>query len=323
MDVRGGRKSDWNKKKIKAARLSIGSNSFLIAIKLITGVWMSSVSVISEAVHSGVDLVAAIIATYAVVRSSKPPDESHRFGHGKFENVSGAIESILIIVAAGIIIYESIRKAMSSVHVELLEVGLAIMATSALVNFFVSRKLMAVAKTTDSIALEADALHLKADVLSSLGVFGALGAIFLADIALSAGPVKGYIHYLDPIVATCVALFILHTGWRLSQRSVEGLLDGRLSDEEEAAIKEILSKFYDQYVEFHALRHRRSGSEKHIDLHLVVARDATVERVHDLCDRIEKEMATRIPNAKILIHTEPCQGSCEKCLVEDDCDRKN
>jgi cation diffusion facilitator family transporter len=323
MSVTGDKKTDWDRKKIKAARLSIGSNSLLIVIKLIAGVWMSSVSVISEAVHSGVDLVAAVIATYAVVRSAKPPDESHRFGHGKFENVSGAIESILIIAAAGIIIYESIRKAISSVHVELLEVGLAIMATSAIVNFFVSRKLMAVAKETDSIALEADALHLKADVLTSLGVFGALGAIFLTGVYLPAGPVKGYIHYLDPIVATCVALFILHTGWRLTQKSVGGLLDGRLSDEEEAAIKEILNKFFDQYVEFHALRHRRSGSEKHIDLHLVVARDATVGRVHDLCDQIEKEMAIRIPNAKILIHAEPCQGFCERCLVEGECEQKS
>lgn len=323
MYIKTGKKTDWDKEKIKAARLSIGSNSFLISIKLVAGIWMSSVSVISEAIHSGVDLVAAVIATFAVVRASKPPDEDHRFGHGKFENVSGAVESILIIVAAGIIIYESIRKVVVFVRVELLEVGLVIMACSAIVNFFVSRKLMAVATKTDSIALEADALHLKADVLTSLGVFGALAAMLIADISLPNGPLKDLFHYLDPILAIGVALFILHTGWRLSRKSVEGLLDEQLSDEEEAVIKEILNKFYNQYVEFHDLRHRRSGSERHIDLHLVVARDATVETVHNLCDRIEKEISARIPNAKILIHAEPCQGFCERCKVDTDCEQDN
>lgn len=323
MYVKTAKKADWDKEKIKAAHLSIGSNSLLVFVKLVAGIWMSSVSVISEGIHSGIDLVAAVIATYAVVRASKPPDEDHRFGHGKFENVSGAIESILIIVAAGIIIYGSIRKMVIFVRVELLEMGLAIMACSAIVNFFVSRKLMAVAKKTDSIALEADALHLKADVLTSLGVFGALAAIFIADLSLPDGPLRKSFHYLDPILATGVALFILHTGWRLSRKSVIGLLDEQLSDEEEAAIKEILNKFYNQYVEFHALRHRRSGSERHIDLHLVVARDTTVETVHDLCDRIEKEISACITNAKVLIHTEPCKGFCERCQVDADCEQNN
>ena len=150
--------------KIKVARLSIASNSFLIVIKLLAGLFSGSVSVISEAIHSGMDLVAALIAFFSVRISDRPADSKHPYGHGKFENVSGVIEAVLIFIAAVWIILEAVRKLLHQSDVEKIHLGLIVMAISALVNFLVSGKLYKIAKATDSIALEADARHLKTDV---------------------------------------------------------------------------------------------------------------------------------------------------------------
>jgi cation diffusion facilitator family transporter len=310
---------DWKGEKVRTAILSIVSNSILVLIKMAVGIWISSVSVFSEAIHSGIDLLASVVATYAVFRAGKPADETHRFGHGKFENVSGAIEAVLIFFAVGFIVYESIKKIIISPRVEFVEAGLAVMAISIAVNLTVSGKLMKVARKTDSPALEADAIHLKTDVWTSVGVLSALGVIYLSDLVFEQGPVNESFHYVDPLFAMCVAFFILRAAWKITKRSMGDLLDHRLSEDEDGVIKEILNRFYDKYLEFHALRHRRSGPERHIDLHLVVARDSTVAKVHELCDMIEREIGASLPNAKVIIHVEPCEGKCDKCRIEEGC----
>jgi cation diffusion facilitator family transporter len=151
--------------KIRTARLSIISNCSLIVMKLLAGIF----SIISEAIHSGMDLLASIIAFLSVKMSDTPPDRKHPYGHGKVENISGVIEAILIFIAAGWIIFEAIHKIIKPAPIENIEVGAAVMAVSAFINFLVSRRLYKVAKKTDSIALEADALHLKTDVYTSVG----------------------------------------------------------------------------------------------------------------------------------------------------------
>jgi len=167
--------------KIKVARLSIISNSSLIIMKLAIGIITGSVSIISEAIHSTMDLLAAIIAFFSVKVSDQPPDKQHPYGHGKFENISGVIEAILIFIASLWIIYEAIKRINTNEKIESIGLGALVMVISAIINFIVSKQLYKVAKKTNSIALEADALHLKADVYTSIGVAFGLFLIWLTN----------------------------------------------------------------------------------------------------------------------------------------------
>ncbi len=295
-----------NKEKTSIARLSIISNATLVALKLAVGIMIGSVSVISEAIHSGIDLVAAIIAYFSVRQSSQPPDAEHTFGHGKIENVSGAVEAVLIFIAAGLIIWEAYNKILHGVEIEDVSLGILVMLLSVVVNYFVSEKLLKTAKRTDSIALEADGWHLRTDVLTSLGIFGGLVAIKLTGIAI-----------LDPILAMLVALFILKAAFELTVKSVKDLLDIRLPKEEEDEIKKILSNYAGSFVEFHDLRTRKSGSDRFVDLHLVVHKKLSVEEAHDLSDRIEADIAQRFPRTSVIIHIEPCKETIKNC---EECD---
>jgi cation diffusion facilitator family transporter len=292
-----------NREKTSTARLSIISNTLLVILKLAVGVMIGSVSVISEAIHSGIDLVAAIIAYFSVKQSSRPPDAEHAFGHGKIENVSGAVEAVLIFVAAGLIIWEAYNKLVHGVEIEDVSLGIGVMLLSVIVNYFVSEKLLRTAKKTDSIALEADGWHLRTDVLTSLGIFGGLVAIKLTGIAI-----------LDPILAMLVALFILKAAFELTAKSVKDLLDIRLSGEEEDEIKRILADHAGSYVEFHELRTRKSGSDRFVDLHLVVNKKLSLEEAHDLSDHIENDIKERFPRTSVIIHMEPCEDDVRDCI---------
>ncbi len=296
-----------NREKTSMARLSIASNLTLVILKLAVGFMIGSVSVISEAIHSGIDLVAAIIAYFSVKTSSQPPDSKHAFGHGKIENVSGTVEAVLIFLAAGLIIYEAYQKLLHGVEIEDVSLGIAVMLISAIVNFFVSGRLMKTAKKTESIALEADAWHLRTDVLTSLGIFGGLVAIKLTGIAI-----------LDPILTILVALFILKAALELTIKSVRDLLDAKLPDEEENEIKGIIAMHASEYASYHELRTRKSGSDRFVNLNLVVSKKLTVEESHGMADRIEAAIKGRFPRASVMIHVEPCEGGakCQSCMGE-------
>lgn len=286
-----------------AAALSVLSNSTLVAMKLAAGLVTGSVSVISEAVHSGLDLVAALITFFSVRESAKPPDERHAYGHGKIENVSALAEAVLIFVAAAWIIVEAARKILFGVEVQALGVGLAVMGLSAVANYFISGTLFRVGKRHDSLALEADGLHLRTDVYTSVGVFAGLGLIEFTGFDL-----------LDPVVAILVALFIIKAAWDLTRTSFLPLLDVRLSPEDEDAVREIVRSFESEYVEFHKLRTRKAGPERHVDLHLVVHPTHSIDEVHDLADRIEDNIRQRWERTSVLIHMEPCRSiACSSC----------
>ena len=290
------------------ARLSIYSNIFLLLMKLIVGVFMGSISVLSEALHSGIDLLAAIIANYSVRKAGQPADDDHKFGHGKFENVSGTVEALLIFIAAIIILFKAGEKITTGGEVELIGAGLAIMGISAVVNFIVSKKIMNIAKKAESIALEADAYHLTTDVYTSIGVF-----IGLVLIKLTGNPI------FDPILAVLVALLIIKASYDLTKRSISGLMDVKLSDKEEELIKSVIAEHYSQYAGFHNLRTRMSGAERFVDLHLVVPRNQHVVDAHEFCNHLEKDIKEKIPNLSILIHIEPCREECEICRKLDVC----
>lgn len=301
--------TELNLAKERAARLSVMSNTILVVGKLSIGMVMGSVSVLSEGIHSGLDLVAALIAYFSIRAANKPADEEHPYGHGKIENVSGTIEAILIFVAAVYIIIEAVRKFYHAQTVESIGLGVAVMGISALVNWFVSRHLMKVAKQTDSIALEADAWHLRTDVYTSLGVFIGLVLIKITGIT-----------WLDPVVAILVALMIIRAAYELTKQSFVDIIDARLPDEEEQIIREILLRRSAEFVEFHKLRTRKAGAERHIDLHLVVYKRMSVQQVHDLSEEIEAELCKALTNCQVLIHFEPCTP--DRCDLCSDCEDK-
>ena len=278
-------------KKVRVARLSILSNTFLIVMKFIVGFISGSVSILSEAIHSLMDLLAAVIAFFSVRVSDNPPDKKHPYGHGKFENLSGVIEALLILVAAGWIIFEAIRKFRGNEAVESIGLGSLVMFISAGVNILVSRRLYKVARQTDSVALEADALHLKTDVYTSLGVGIGLLLIWITKV-----------HILDPIIAILVALMIIKEAYELLSRAFSPLLDSSWSKNE---LNELINHLNSMGVKYHDLKTRKAGSYRFVDFHLEMPPDVPLEKVHQYCDEIEDQLQKEIPYLRITIHPEP------------------
>jgi cation diffusion facilitator family transporter len=297
--------------KTSAAGLSILSNSLLVAVKLAVGLAMGSVSVISEGIHSAVDLLAALIAFFSIRAAVKPADEEHEFGHGKIENISGSIEALLIFMAAGLIIYQAIKKIIVGTPVERLDLGIGLMAGSAVLNFFVSRRLHKIADSADSVALKADAWHLTTDVYTSAGVFVGLIIVRLTHLTV-----------LDPIIAIGVALLIIRAAWNITRKSMGGLVDVRLPQAEEDIIAASITEHLGEITGFHELRTRKSGSQRYIDLHLVLPKSVTLEEAHKLCDHLEGDIKSKLSNGLVTIHCEPCEqgqdGTCPpECPVID------
>jgi len=283
----------------RTAGLSIGSNTVLILLKLIVGFLSGSVSIISEAIHSLMDLAAAIMAFFSIRMASAPADEDHPYGHEKVENVSGVLEAVLIIVAAGLIIFESIKKILHPEAIRNLELGIAVMFVSGLVNIIVSRRLYKVAAEERSVALEADALHLKTDVYSSLGV--GLGLLVIVVLERSFGLAWAYL--LDPVVALSIALLILREAWEMLSRAFGPLVDTSISKEERVQIEETVAGY--SGVGMHSIRTRRAGGKRYVDFHLSVPADMRVLDSHELCDAIEKAIESKLSNSSVLIHVEP------------------
>ncbi len=277
--------------KIKVARLSIISNSSLVVLKLIVGIMTGAVSILSEAIHSAMDLLASLIAFMAVKISGNPPDKTHPYGHGKFENLSGVIEAILIFVASGWIIYEAIIKLIHPGEVESIGLGSLVMFISATFNFFVSRKLYKVAKATDSVALEADALHLKTDVYTSLGVAVGLALLWITKIQI-----------LDPIIAILVALYILREAYLLFIKAFKPMMDEAWADSE---ISNLQSHLNEMNINYHDLKTRKSGNFKFVDFHMLVPPNDTILKVHNLCDKIEDTLKQHFTDLTVNIHVEP------------------
>ncbi|MBI4646732.1 MAG: cation transporter [Bacteroidia bacterium] len=277
--------------KKKVARLSVISNTTLIILKLLAGFLSNSVSIISEAIHSSLDLIAALITFFSVKVSDNPADKEHPYGHGKIENVSGVIEAILIFIAAVWIIYEAIKKLIEPEVPESLLLGICIMFISGVINFFVSKKLYYVAKKTESVALEADALHLKTDIYTSLGVGVGLVLIWVTKIT-----------WLDPVIAMLVALFILYEAFRLLKKAFLPLLDTSMSDNDIQHIKNILDKMD---IKYHDLKTRTAGNYKYLDFHMNVNPGDNIDNIHNLCDNIENQLNKEFKNLNINIHPEP------------------
>jgi cation diffusion facilitator family transporter len=287
--------------KSRAAALSVGSNASLVVMKLAVGLLSGSVSIVSEAIHSANDLLAAVIAYFSVRTSDKAADSEHPYGHGKIEGISGAIEAALIVVAAVWIIVEAWKKILHGGEVEHLGLGTAVMAVSAGVNVFVSRHLFAVAKREDSLALEADAHHLSTDVITSLGVAVGLAVVW-AWRTFTGGSTA--LDVVDPVVAILVALFILKIGIDLTRNAVGHLMDQRLPDAELKTVEAILDR-QPAVLEWHELRTRKSGSRRYVDVHVTMRGDASLVESHGVAQAIEEEIARTLAPASAVVHVDP------------------
>ncbi|EGK13444.1 MULTISPECIES: cation diffusion facilitator family transporter [Thermoactinomycetaceae] len=277
-----------------AAGLSIISNSLIVLLKFVTGLFTGSVAILSEAIHSSLDLMASVMAYFSVRMSKKPPDRDHPYGHGKIENISGTIETLLIVVAGIWIIIESTKKLLNPEPIHFPIFGVAVMFIGALVNWFVGRIVKRVGEESKSVAMRSNALHLLTDVYSSIGVAASLLLVSITDL-----------YILDPLIGIGIALFIMKEAFQLGKESFQPLLDASLEPEEEEQVRDILQSYADEYIEYHALRTRRSGPEEHIDLHLIVPSEMRVDHAHHLCDQIEGEIQKTFPRAQVLIHVEP------------------
>lgn len=280
--------------RVKAAWVSVLFNAILVVFKLLVGIIIGSVSVIAEAVHSAVDLLASFIALFAVKKSSQPADHEHPYGHGKIENISGTIEALLIFGAAIVIIWEAAKKIISGSVVTDMGWGIAVMGLSTVVNILISWYVFRAARQEQSIALEADAMHHWTDVWTSAGVMVGLVLIYFFKQPI-----------IDPIAAILVALLIVKAAWDLTRNSFLPLLDTSLSRDELIIIEKTLDEYTNEYISYHNLRSRKSGRDVYIDLHLVTYPDRSIECVHNLCDLIEARIEELIPYSEVLIHVEP------------------
>lgn len=282
-----------NQKKI-AASLSITSNSLIILFKLIAGIITGSMSIISEAIHSMSDFLASVLTFFAVIRSSQPADKDHPFGHGKYEDVAGFIEGILILLASFYIIWKSCKNIISNNYLEFNStLGIIVMGIAIIANLLVSSYLYIVSRKTDSVALKADAKHLSTDVYSAFGVLIGLILIKITGITL-----------LDPLIAILVALIILKTGISIIKETLNNLLDGTLPDEDIKIIENAINDCENIYG-FKNLKSRKSGSNRDIDITILCEESMPIKECHDICDVLEGKIQDILPNTLITIHCEP------------------
>ena len=278
-----------------AAGLSIASNAILIALKLAAGAITGSIAIITEAVHSLIDLLASVVAYFSVRKADEPADAEHPYGHEKVENLAAAIEGMLILVGAGVIVYEATHQLVSGASVDRLGIGIAVMAFSVLANLTVSSVLSRQAREHDSQALEGDAAHLRTDAMTSAGVLLGLGVVQITGNAA-----------FDPITALIVAVAIVWAGFRILRRSSRVLVDEALPDGEMDRIEAAIAAARTPEVAgYHKLRARRAGSRRHIDFHVQYRSGTSLELAHSLAHRMRDSIEAEIPQAEVLIHVEP------------------
>lgn len=278
------------------AWLSIGAAVTTIALKSLAWWLTGSVGLLSDALESVVNLTGALMALAMITIAEMPADERHAYGHGKAEYFSSGFEGLLILLAAigiGVAASERLLHPQALNHIDL---GLVVSVVASLVNLFTARILLAAGRKHRSVTLEADAHHLMTDVWTSVGVIGGVGAVALT----------GW-YWLDPALALLVAANIVWTGWKLLRRSTTGLMDVALPAEDHALVLAILARYRENGVDFHALRTRESGARRFVDLHVLVPGHWTIQRGHELAERLEHDIRQALPRCAVMTHLEPLE----------------
>jgi cation diffusion facilitator family transporter len=297
----GRRIADLQRTKERVSRVSIGTISLLIAMKVVAAIVTGSIGILADAVHSLIDLTGAIVGYFAVRVAGRPPDADHRFGHGRAEDLAGGVIAGLIFLAGGIIAYQSVQRLISGSVVEMVDAGIITTAAAIAINMAVSRYVFTVARRVDSVALEATGRDLMADVLSSVAVLVGLLLVRITGKAV-----------LDPVVALIVVVFIIQAAAITMRKAMSALMDTKLPEEEERRIREILDGHH-EVANYHSLRTRKAGSQRHIVVHIVVPREKTVEEGHQIAEHMEDDIRDLFFGCTVTIHVEPCTPECTEC----------
>lgn len=279
----------------------------LTVFKLTVGYVSGSVGVISEGIHSFLDLVSAAVAFFTIREAGKPADHGHPYGHGKIETLSSLFESLLLVVASALIVYEGVDHVLHPREVRYQGLAIATIAISMIVSWLMYRHNRDAGWATDSSAIQVNALHFLSDVVASAGV--------LAGLILMS--VTGWT-IVDPILAFTVAGYILLISLKQVRTAIQELTDTRLPDAEVATIRGVLDEFRERVIETHELRTRKSGATRHVDFHLVVCGQLTVNESHAMCDELEGRITGVFPAASVNIHVEPCLHENTRC--KESCD---
>jgi cation diffusion facilitator family transporter len=277
----------------------------LIVLKIIAGLISGSISVFAQLTDSLLDLFAGVLSFVAVRIAIRPADEEHPFGHGKVEDIAGMVQGILIFAAAGMIVYASVLRIIHKTGLQLAEAGIGVMVVSMIASLGLSRYLLRVSKITGSIVLEANARNIQGDIYSAAAVLVGLLLVRVTGVAV-----------LDPLIAIAVAVYLVKLAYETARKPFLGLVDASLPRAEQAVIESCLAVYGNQVVGFHELRTRRSGSQRYIDLHLVMSKDVSLEYAHQMCDLLEQDIKSKLPRSNITIHIEPCDGNCKKCVLD-------
>jgi cation diffusion facilitator family transporter len=277
--------------------LSIGTAVGVIALKVVAYQLTGSIGLLSDALESGVNLVAAVLALVSLTVAAQPPDKEHAYGHSKVEYFAGGVEGLLILGAAGLIAFRAWERLRTPQTLEQVGLGLAISVLAALGNLIVARVLMGAGRRHGSVTLTADAKHLMTDVWTTVGVL----------VGLAAVAVTGWT-WLDPVIALIVAIQIVFTGWRLVRQAIDGLMDVSLPPGELASVTDVLDMYRQSLpIGYHALRTRQSGAQRFISVHVQVPGSWSVQQGHDLMEAIERDIRRAIPPASVITHIEPVE----------------
>lgn len=280
----------------RAAILSLSSNVALSVVKLGVGHFTGSISVLADGANSSGDIITSLIAWSAVRQGSRPPDEDHRYGHGKFEALAAAFESLIIIAAALAIGYGAIRRLLSGQPREFdTGIGLVVMCISAVTNLAISMYLERKSRQCDSLALRAEAAHHRVDIWTSSAVLAGLVLITFT----------GW-RFLDPLLAVVIGVIIVVQGAQVGSEAIGQLLDRALPADEMAFITGLLADHDELFVDYNRLRTRKAGRERQIDVHLVTCPHVTVQEAHDVVDHLERDIRARFPLTRVVIQVEPC-----------------
>ena len=276
------------------AAMSIGVAVLVMGIKYLAYFYTGSVALYSDALESGVNVVTAIVALVTIRIGMRPADRVHQFGHHKAEYFSAILEGALIIVAAFLILHAAWGALVKPRPLTDPLLGMLISAGASLLNGGWAAFLVIVGRRRRSPALEADGWHLFTDLVTTVGVLGGLGLVYVTEMTI-----------LDPIMAGAVALNILWTGWRLTRQSVSSLMDEAVEPEIGSRIRTLISANAEGALEVHDLRTRSAGTATFIEFHMVVPGAMTVSHAHGICDRIEEAIRKELHGAEVLIHVEP------------------
>ena len=296
-------------KRKNASTLALAATFLLTNVKMVVAVFTGSVGVLSETIHSGLDLLSSLVTFFVVRASGKPADLNHPFGHGKIESISALFEAFLLFVAGGYIVFEGVRAWANSDshHIHNTGWGIAALGGSIVVNLFVYLQNRKVAREHESIAIETNAFHFLTDMFSSLAVF----------VSLIIVQYTGWV-WVDALVAVVIAAYITVVGIQQMRKCIAELSDTALPDDEVGAIAKAIEKHKSKFVNYHDLRTRKSGAKRHVDFHLEICSEDRVARAHAVCDEIEDDLMKQFKETDVNIHVEPCghhEAACEKvCL---------